>query len=310
MGNLRQGSRGSDVSNLQQQLKNLGLYNGNIDGIFGPQTNAAVRQYQQQQGIQVDGIVGPVTRSRLTSTTGVNNSVLNSPAAQAAAARDPEVAAAIQRAQANGDMSVDMIMNAFDSGDYSGMPFTAETAAEELRRQESILAPYYEEMRTKDKLDTQDTLGSIQRQFDDYLKNSESNFIDDKNSQDKSAADQGVLFSTGRKQKLTNLKSAYDRDQASKRAEASTRIGMTARDFQYKHGNSAANGLSDLYKLGSSSFDAMTPGGRVSSGGLSSVYNPSSASFYGRANADKDTNARTRASSVLQSRARRLLPNT
>ena len=70
--NLSYGSTGSDVKALQKQLKSLGYYkNGAIDGIFGPQTKAAVRQFQQKAKITVDGIVGPQTRSALQKA--INN---------------------------------------------------------------------------------------------------------------------------------------------------------------------------------------------------------------------------------------------
>lgn len=59
---LRQGMSGSDVRYLQQKLYSK-LYNevGNIDGVFGPKTAEAVRQFQRDNGLVVDGIVGPAT---------------------------------------------------------------------------------------------------------------------------------------------------------------------------------------------------------------------------------------------------------
>lgn len=58
---LSNGSSGSEVSAMQQVLKNAGLYTGPIDGDFGPNTEAAVRAYQTQRGVTVDGIVGDQT---------------------------------------------------------------------------------------------------------------------------------------------------------------------------------------------------------------------------------------------------------
>ena len=64
--NLKRGSTGNDVKTLQKNLKKLGYYkSGSVDGIFGPLTDAAVRQFQRAAGITVDGIVGPQTRAAL-----------------------------------------------------------------------------------------------------------------------------------------------------------------------------------------------------------------------------------------------------
>lgn len=58
---LSNGSAGTEVSAMQQPLKNAGLYNGPIDGLFGPNTEAAVRAYQTARGVTTDGIVGDRT---------------------------------------------------------------------------------------------------------------------------------------------------------------------------------------------------------------------------------------------------------
>ena len=62
---LRIGSRGNQVSLLQERLQKEGYYTYNIDGIFGRLTEQAVRRYQQANGLKVDGIAGPQTLSHL-----------------------------------------------------------------------------------------------------------------------------------------------------------------------------------------------------------------------------------------------------
>jgi peptidoglycan hydrolase-like protein with peptidoglycan-binding domain len=58
---LRTGSTGQAVRELQIALQETGNDPGTIDGIFGSQTEAAVRAFQAERGIGVDGIVGPIT---------------------------------------------------------------------------------------------------------------------------------------------------------------------------------------------------------------------------------------------------------
>lgn len=63
------GCKGSDVRRLQQELKNLGYSQIKyVDGIYGKQTYDAVRAFQKNNGLSVDGIAGRSTQNRLYGT--------------------------------------------------------------------------------------------------------------------------------------------------------------------------------------------------------------------------------------------------
>lgn len=61
----RRGSRGEEVKQIQTVLKDRQLYTGNIDGIYGAQTEQAVIKFQKQMGLTADGIAGPKTLAAL-----------------------------------------------------------------------------------------------------------------------------------------------------------------------------------------------------------------------------------------------------
>jgi peptidoglycan hydrolase-like protein with peptidoglycan-binding domain len=58
---LKKGSKGQAVKDLQEALKALGLAPGPVDGVFGKKTEDAVKAFQTSKGLEVDGVVGPVT---------------------------------------------------------------------------------------------------------------------------------------------------------------------------------------------------------------------------------------------------------
>lgn len=65
-GLFRRGSSGSGVRALQTMLNKAGA-KLKVDGIFGPLTDAALRNYQSKNGLVVDGIAGPKTMAKLWS---------------------------------------------------------------------------------------------------------------------------------------------------------------------------------------------------------------------------------------------------
>ncbi len=64
---LRSGMQGESVWRLQERLQSLGYYTGGLDGQFGPGTQSAVVLFQQQHGLDADGMVGPATSDMLYS---------------------------------------------------------------------------------------------------------------------------------------------------------------------------------------------------------------------------------------------------
>lgn len=63
----------SQNKQVQQRLKELGYYKGAIDGIFGRQTLQAVKNFQRDYGLVVDGIVGKKTLAKLGLSTGAGS---------------------------------------------------------------------------------------------------------------------------------------------------------------------------------------------------------------------------------------------
>ena len=110
------GSQGSDVTELQKLLNNNG-YNLDVDGIFGDNTQAAVKDYQQKNNLDVDGIAGENTWSALTK-------------ASTNAATTPTTTTAT---------TTDAQNSGFTYGDYK--PSDAVTQAEQLLNQQLAQKP-------------------------------------------------------------------------------------------------------------------------------------------------------------------------
>ncbi|MDE5411950.1 cell wall hydrolase [Alkalihalobacillus sp. MEB203] len=69
---IQRGATGDDVVELQARLQYIGFYNQKIDGVYGWSTYWAVRNYQNEFGLNVDGLVGPQMKERLERTTNFN----------------------------------------------------------------------------------------------------------------------------------------------------------------------------------------------------------------------------------------------
>lgn len=61
---LRKGDKGTPVKNLQKALVKLG-HDLEIDGAFGPMTEAALKEFQSANKLEVDGVCGPLTKAAI-----------------------------------------------------------------------------------------------------------------------------------------------------------------------------------------------------------------------------------------------------
>ena len=64
---LQKNSIGIEVKQLQQRLKDLGYYSGDVDGQYGAGTQTAVTAFQAQHGLKADGVAGEQTLAILYS---------------------------------------------------------------------------------------------------------------------------------------------------------------------------------------------------------------------------------------------------
>ncbi|UOQ85899.1 spore cortex-lytic enzyme [Gracilibacillus salinarum] len=66
---IQQGSTGDDVIELQARLQYLAFYNGKIDGVFGWGTYWALRNFQYEFGMEIDGLAGATTKQKLVDAS-------------------------------------------------------------------------------------------------------------------------------------------------------------------------------------------------------------------------------------------------
>jgi peptidoglycan hydrolase-like protein with peptidoglycan-binding domain len=62
---LKKGSTGNPVRRAQKRLTLAGYDTGGVDGIFGANTESAVKRFQRDHGLDEDGIVGPMTWDKI-----------------------------------------------------------------------------------------------------------------------------------------------------------------------------------------------------------------------------------------------------
>ena len=94
----KRGSSGATVTEIQTRLKNWGYYDGAVDGIYGSRTEAAVRWFQQANGLSADGQAGVETLAALGLPNGIDPG-----AASSGSSGDLDLLARLISAEARGE---------------------------------------------------------------------------------------------------------------------------------------------------------------------------------------------------------------
>lgn len=283
------------IMDLQTQLNQQFGANLKVDGIWGPKTEAA---YQNSLGIN-------------TTASGGNNAVLDLQKklnAQGAGLKEdgiwgPKTQSAYESFIANESANIKATENA-----NKGMPFSEADRQAAFDESMAALNPYYKAQAAKDTADTESTLGSELRNYEDFLRTSGQDFQKDKTNLDQNAADQGVLFSGSRVQKERNLAKDYEAKQAKELADTATNIGNIARDYQYNYGNKPTSKLLNYFKLGQNTYNPKVSTGGVKSGVLSTVYDTGNYNFQGTKKNEQKAEAEKRAAGLLWNKANKIVP--
>lgn len=118
------GATGSDVREMQGRLKFLGFYTGPVDGDFGWRSYWALRNFQYEFGLDIDGILGPKTKLKLYNAT--KNWQPTAPS-ETAATPAPSAPSASKKAHSISDNDLRIMANAV-YGESRGEPYVGQVA--------------------------------------------------------------------------------------------------------------------------------------------------------------------------------------
>jgi peptidoglycan hydrolase-like protein with peptidoglycan-binding domain len=244
-GNLATGARGSQVSQLQQILKQFGYYPGAVDGVFGPQTKEAVRMFQTDNKISTDGIFGPITQAKLLEwQANPIKAQINDPIVKDAMAKDPNLAQSLNALEQEGGNRATFVASAGEAGKkgyYLGAGFTAKP---EMMQQlydiaKKELDPAFNEALQFYANDFKSSLDKEKADYQDKLAKAEGQFTDDRFSlQNQQGQTNNVNSSLGARQR-EGLVENYNRGLGGMQRDTSFRLSDMARNYESKLGSSA-----------------------------------------------------------------------
>lgn len=243
-GNLQSGVSGSQVSQLQSILKQFGYYPGPIDGVFGPQTNQAIKDFQTDNKIKVDGIFGPVTQSKLIEwQQNPLKAVANDPITINAMKSDPKLASTINKLQLEGGNRAVMVAAAAQAGQTgynfgSGFTGTPEKMNMFYQWAKEQLDPQWNEMLQYYSNDFSSGLNKEKADYEANLAAAEQKFGSDRFAlQNQQGQTNNVNSSLGARQRQS-LVDSYNANLQGLNRDTAFRLSDMARKYENQLGTS------------------------------------------------------------------------
>ena len=217
MASLAYGSTGSEVTELQKLLNTNG-YDLEVDGNYGEKTQAAVSDYQQKNGLSVDGVAGDQTLSSLSKaqTSQSEDASLND-------AIDAILNGFKQNATASGSVSVSDVESAISAAqnneqlaallkDLSAPEYTPMTSEEIKAQAEREYQSYYDQLRlsAQQAKDAQDLAlenqkAGLQQTYDKQREASKEEYEQIYSQSDRQSISRGMQRSSYNAQTLANI---------------------------------------------------------------------------------------------------------
>lgn len=290
---LTSGSSSTQVKELQKYLAANGYIGTDgkplkEDGIYGPQTKAAVMQFQSKNGLVADGIFGPKSLAKVqniaSTNTQMNGPYGNTNVNSSSNANDNAQDNTNDNTSFNtGDPTQDALLG--ELRDYiqkqeeaglklnSKLNFDQKTLDKFLETAKKQVHPYYKQQIDNIKADVLRTAPQILANYDADIAGKQSNFKSTLDISRENDAEAGLAFSGQRAKGELNLQDAQNRDLASLSSSYGDKLYNLGRGAEEKIGSSNVN-----YDLGAlRNYSANLSGnGQFSSTGTTTPYSSGS----------------------------------
>lgn len=280
MNQLQKGSRGEEVKALQEMLRQAGFFKyATNTGYFGDITDKALRDYQQANGLKVDGIYGGRTSSSLNSYQ-QNKAIQENPniPQQVKDVLDPKW----------GDTRTHVPYNpTLSEADYAAI----------RNRSEQELAPFYNAQKQYEVGDTQREIADQNVGYSEATNQLQREAVDTANEQDNTEGMKGTWASSARQSRMNSLQNKYNTQFSSLYNQAQSNLSKLRNNLAYQYGDKAVTDNNPITRysanLSKRNFTQDSPGGQ---------YNPFG--FEGRRNVEQATAGTNYANNFINSSRR------
>lgn len=272
---LQKGSRGDEVVKLQQMLRDAGFFNYPTNtGFFGDITDKALRDFQQAQGIKVDGVFGQRSQTALNGYKQLIDIQKN-----------PNIPADVKKvlSPSNGDVRV--------QAEYAP-GLTEEDYANIRTRAEQELEPFYKAQQAYETGDANSQIDSVTNNYNNQIQQYKQNAVDDANEQDTTEGIKGTWASSARKSRMNSLQQKYNSQFSSLYNTAKSNLSKLRSGLGYDYGDAAVTNNAPVSQISANLFNK-----NFTTSSTGGQYNPFG--FEGRRNVEKKTNIINRANSLL-----------